>query len=80
MTKCLWINGDCIFMEFHVQTEFVEVAKLCATLKIKGLENYSIGHRELQIGSYNKTTKNPLDSKKSKKYLNPLPCKPVAGQ
>ena len=80
MTKCLWINGDCIFMEFHVQTEFVEVAKLCATLKMKGLENYSIGHRELQIGSYNKTTKNPLDLKKSKKYLNPLPCKPVAGQ
>ena len=80
MTKGLWINGDCIFMEFHVQTEFVEVAKLCATLKIKGLENYSIGHRELQIGSYNKTTKNPLDLKKSKKYLNPLPCKPVAGQ
>ena len=76
----MFVDGDCIFMEFHVQTEFVEVAKLCATLKIKGLENYSIGHRELQIGSYNKTTKNPLDLKQSKKYLNPLPCKPVAGQ
>ena len=63
------------------QTEFEEVAKLCTTLKIKGLENiYSIGHRDLQIGSYNKTTKNPLDLKQSKKYLNPLPCKPVEGQ
>ena len=35
---------------------------------------------QLQMGSYNKTTKNPLDLKQSKKYLNPLPRKPVAGQ
>ena len=33
---------------------------------------------QLQMGSYNKTTKNPLDLKQSKKYLNPLPRKPGA--
>ena len=58
-------------MEFHVQTEFVEVAKLCATLKIKGLENYSIGHRELQIGSYNKTTKKSLGLEEKQKIPEP---------
>lgn len=67
----MFVDKRLLYIYGVPQTEFVEVAKLCTTLKIKGLENYSIGQRELQMGSYNKTTKNPLDLKAKQKIPEP---------
>ena len=56
----MFVDKRLLYIYGVPQTEFVEVAKLCTTLKIKlGLENYSIGQREMQMGHTIKPQKIP---------------------